>query len=134
MDTPFGFVRSFFACTIGIYKLNLARPEMYKIIQTTLKQVKKIFFSQGNFRTYTLLPVIFFFIVIAKWVAVLEIPGNMNKHATKNMSFNLSWNSCPSEVFKIIFFIEFANLTFWSIFEKISCVKSLRFLQCQVLL
>ena len=61
------------------------------------------FFSQGNFRTHSLLPVIFFFTPISKWVAVLEIPENMNKYATKNMSFNLSENSCPSDVFKNIF-------------------------------
>ena len=33
-----GFVRPFFACLIGFYKLNLARPEIYKIFQATLKQ------------------------------------------------------------------------------------------------
>ena len=72
--------------------------------------------------TYSLLPVIFFFTVITKWVAVLEIPENMNKYATKNMSFNLSENSCPLELFKNIFFIKVAGTK-----EQISCVKPLRF-------
>ena len=64
---------------------------------------------------------IFFFTVIAKWVAVLEIPENMNKYATKNRSFDLSGNSCPSEIFKIIFVIAVTGLTFWSILEQILC-------------
>ena len=110
----------------------MARPEIYKIFQATSKQVKG-FFSQGNFRTFSLLPMIFFFTVIAKWVAVVEIPENMNKCATKKMSFfNLSGNSCPSEGFKNIFVIEVTGLTFWRIWEQILCVKSLRFLQCPV--
>ena len=82
-----------------------------------MKQVYKEIFLQGNFRTYSLLPVIFFFTVIAKGVAVLLIPENMNKYTTKNMSFNLSGNSCPSEVFKNIFVIEVTCLTFRRILE-----------------
>ena len=46
------------------------------------------------------------------------------------MSFNLSGNSCLSEVFKNIFVIEVTGVTFWSILEQILCVKSLKFLQC----
>ena len=63
----------------------------------------------------------FFFTVIAKWLAVLEIPENMSKYATKNMSFNLSGNSCTSEAFKDTFVIEVTGLTFWRILEQILC-------------
>ena len=71
---------------------------------------------------------IFFFTVITKLVAVLEILENMSKYATKNMSFNLSENSCPSEVFKNIF------ITVTRTKEKNLCVKPLRFLQWPALL
>ena len=40
------------------------------------------------------------------------------------MSLNLSENSCPSELFKNIFFIEVMETK-----EQILCVKPLRFLQ-----
>ena len=39
----------------------------------------------------------------------------MNKYAAKDMSFNLSGNSCPSEVFKNIFVIEVTGFEeFWN--------------------
>ena len=53
----------------------------------------------------------------------------MNKYATKNMSFNLSEDSCPSEVFIYIFFIKVTGINFWRILEQILCVKTLRVLQ-----
>ena len=60
---------------------------------------------------------------MAKWVAVVEISENIDRYATKNMSFSLSKNSYSSEVFKYIFFNKVEGMS-----EKL-----LRGLQCSCL-
>ena len=70
--------------------------------EANLKSIWNEYFSLGNLETM-FIEEIFFFNVMAKWAAVVEITEK-HRYATKNMLFSLSENSCSSEFFKFLIY------------------------------